>query len=101
MTCSSSSSMARRRVGRAAPPPPRPAARGSAGRTHLHAKAAAVHKVAIEEVGVAGGGQAVQLKDVEEVVKLAVHVPAHGERLAGRDGHVHQAGQRAQQGLRL
>ena len=40
------------------------------GEDDLDAEGAAVDKVAVEEVGVVGGGQAVHLEDVEQVVVL-------------------------------
>mmetsp|Transcript_7086 Transcript_7086/g.28992 ORF Transcript_7086/g.28992 Transcript_7086/m.28992 type:complete len:285 (-) Transcript_7086:162-1016(-) len=55
----------------------------------LAREAAAVHEVAVEEVGILHGRQAVELPDVEQVVVLAVHVAAHGEVVALLDGDVH------------
>lgn len=38
-----------------------------------------VHEVPVEEIRVLCRGQAVELEDVEDVVKLSVRVPAHGK----------------------
>ena len=58
----------------------------------LHAPAAAVHKVAVEEVGVGVGGQAVEVEDAQQVVEPA----RRGRR--GRDGEaVERCGRRSRQ----
>jgi hypothetical protein len=43
--------------------------------------------------------QPVQLKDVQQVVELAVHVAAHGDMAAFRDRHIHDGRQSREQGL--
>mmetsp|Transcript_8156 Transcript_8156/g.25175 ORF Transcript_8156/g.25175 Transcript_8156/m.25175 type:complete len:347 (+) Transcript_8156:949-1989(+) len=43
---------------------------------HFEGKAAAVDEIAVEDVGIVLGGVSVDAKDVEQIVELAVHVPA-------------------------
>mmetsp|Transcript_6530 Transcript_6530/g.21048 ORF Transcript_6530/g.21048 Transcript_6530/m.21048 type:complete len:225 (+) Transcript_6530:756-1430(+) len=47
------------------------------GQDNFKGEGAAVHKVAVEDVGVGGRRQAVDLEDVQQIVKLAVYVAAH------------------------
>ena len=44
----------------------------------------------IEEVGVVVGGQAIQVKDVAQVIELPVRVPAHRHVLIIWDADIHQ-----------
>ncbi len=46
---------------------------------------------------IGGGGQAVELEHVHEIVELAVDVAAHGELFALGDRHVHQRRLRLEQ----
>lgn len=67
---------------------------GEQGENDLDAEGAAVDKIAVEEVGVVGGGQTVALKDgVGEVVVLAVDVAADGDGVARGDGELDDVGQ--------
>mmetsp|Transcript_21442 Transcript_21442/g.35903 ORF Transcript_21442/g.35903 Transcript_21442/m.35903 type:complete len:282 (-) Transcript_21442:285-1130(-) len=65
---------------------------GEQGEDDFDTEGAAVHKVAVEQVGVVLGGHAVQLKDVHKVVVLPMDVTAHREVLVLRDSDVHESG---------
>jgi hypothetical protein len=69
------------------PPPPHPYvkmvwvedAQGKHGEDHLDRPAAAVDKVTVEKVGVGLGRHAVDLKELAQVVKLAMRVAADSD----------------------
>lgn len=68
----------------------------------LHRKAAAVHKVAVEDVRILRARHPVLREDrVDQVVKLAVHITADGDLRPGRDRHLDNVRHRVKQRLGL
>mmetsp|Transcript_44882 Transcript_44882/g.100899 ORF Transcript_44882/g.100899 Transcript_44882/m.100899 type:complete len:297 (-) Transcript_44882:94-984(-) len=63
----------------------------------LDREGAAVHKIAVEQVGVCFGWHAIDLPDVEKVVELAMHVSTNCDLAVVGDFDVHQRGEGLQQ----
>mmetsp|Transcript_28581 Transcript_28581/g.68732 ORF Transcript_28581/g.68732 Transcript_28581/m.68732 type:complete len:298 (+) Transcript_28581:769-1662(+) len=63
----------------------------------LHGEGPPVHEVPVEQVGVGLGGDAIDLENIQQIVVLPVHVPAHVEVLLVRHVHVLHCGAGLQQ----